>query len=106
MFRENTTLAQGLLIAVFSIIVVFLVLLIISYLIDLVALVVKKFFNKNKVNTNAPSKKSAQSDEEIVAVITAAIAAYTGNDNFEVKSVKESGNSSAWLGASKINLVN
>ena len=108
MFRENTTIANGIFIAIFSMIVVFLILLAISYLIDLIAFIVKKYF-KDSASSKKAQKNSSQgatSNDETVAVITAAIAAYTGRDDFEVKSVQETGKASSWGVSAKVNSVN
>lgn len=106
MFRENTTIAQGLIIAVFSMIVVFVILLIISFLIDLIAYLIKRFGSKN----TAPSKKAQASsaqksscEEEEVAAVVAAIAAYLGRDNFTVKSVENKSDNSSWKVSAQIN---
>lgn len=108
MFKANTTLADGLLIALFSMIVVFIILFAISYMIDLIALVVRKS-KKNQPSVGAQKKSSSKSSEsesdEVVAAITAAIASYTGRDDFEVKSVQETGKSS-WGISAKVNSVN
>ena len=75
---SSVSFGQGLFISIFSMIVVFLVLLIISYLIDLVALIIRK-----------SSKASEKDNDEISAVISGALREYIGHENFKIKSVKE-----------------
>ena len=95
---ENITIGQSLLITVFSMLVVFVVLLGISYLIDLL-----------RVTTNGEDKKKTQDvktekietkqeistqenldDEELVAVIAAAVAASMGVEipDINIKSIR------------------
>lgn len=78
MFSTGLSIAQGLLVSIFSIVVVFFILLMISFLIDLVALVLKKC-----------QKKSQSENDEVVAAITASITEYIGSDKFKIVSIKD-----------------
>lgn len=86
------TIGDSLIITVFSMVVVFLTLLIISYLIDGLRVATGKKDNTEKVKTQDPIKESdtvveepVKEDEEIVAVIAAAIAASEGVSIPQVK---------------------
>ena len=105
MFRENTTIAQGLIIAVFSMIVVFVILLVISYLIDLIAFLTKKSNAKKTVSNqcNQVALQNKTPDEEEAAAVVAAIAAYLGRDNFTVKTIENKSNNSSWNVSAQIN---
>ena len=105
MFGENLTLGQASIVALFSIAVVFLVLLAISYLINLIAMIVSSIQKPKE----APAAKSApapaaeepaatEDDSHLVAVITAAVAAYLGKDSssFVVKSITPLNTESDW----------
>lgn len=89
---EYITIGDGLVITLFSMVIVFITLLAISYLIDLLTILVnkgeeKKSLNKTEAKTVKEEivKESKESsveenidDEELVAVISAAIAASLG----------------------------
>lgn len=98
---EKITIGQSLLITIFSMVIVFLVLIAISYLIDLLRTTTNKDKKeaKNVDNISAPVEKAPQpvetkeeniGDEELVAVITAAIAASMGvaSPDINIKSIK------------------
>ncbi|MGI6157279.1 MAG: OadG family protein [Saccharofermentanales bacterium] len=83
----NITAWQAFLLSLFSIVIVFLVLLVISYLIDLVAVAAKRKANKREkdevANDQAPPPAPAVEDgvsAETVAIIAAALAAYADED--------------------------
>jgi sodium pump decarboxylase gamma subunit len=109
MFGEHLTVGEATLVAVFSITVVFLVLLAISYLIKLVAMVVNSM-NKPKAApaAAAPAKSApaaeaapapkAEDNSALVAAITAAVACYLGKEpgSFVVKSITPLNTESDW----------
>ena len=96
MYGNDVKLSEALFISVFAMVVVFLVLLIISYLIDITAF----FINakpKNKIvskveikNADVNDKISSKSGDDTIVVIAAAIAAYLGTsvDNVKIKSIR------------------
>ena len=101
MLGDSVTFGESLIVTVFSMAIVFLSLLIISYIIDALRAVATKD-NGVKVNENkAPaklvkeaivetSKDEEEDDEELVAVIAAAIAATMGVNvsDLNIKSIK------------------
>ena len=104
MFGENLTIGQATTVALFSIAVVFLVLLAISYLIVLVSKVVNR---KPKETTPVVTKAAPvaeapavekKDDTALVAAITAAVAAYLGKsaNSFVVKSITPLNTESDW----------
>lgn len=108
MFGEHLTVGEATLVAVFSITVVFLVLLLISYLIKLVAMIVNNM-NKPKAApaAAAPAKSApvaeapapkAEDNSALVAAITAAVACYLGKEpgSFVVKSITPLNTESDW----------
>lgn len=102
------TMGQSLMVTVFSIIIVFLTLLIISYLIKGLQSFSQKDKAEKTINDTKPIKteekqeiikKSNSDDEELVAVIAAAIAANMGVDisDVKIKSIKRvPQNTSVW----------
>ncbi len=87
MFGDKITLLDAGVITLFSMVVVFLSLLVISYLIDLMRVIFNKKDNKaveNKTIQQSPqpvvNAVVEEDDTELVAVITAAIAAMTGTN--------------------------
>ena len=85
MFGDKLSLLDSGVITIFSMVVVFISLLVISYLIDLMRVTVAKKDNKavdTKIIQQAPqpvvNTVVEEDDTELVAVITAAIAAMTG----------------------------
>lgn len=91
----NTTISSGLLISVFSMVVVFLILLIISYIVDLVKVLASR---KKETPEKAKKEKATSSvvkttaDDETAMAIAASIALYCGR-GIKVKSIKEVGTS-------------
>lgn len=96
MYGNSVKLSEALFISAFAMAVVFLVLLIISYLIDITAFfinakpknkaIVKTEAKTTEVNENVTTKKN----DDTVVVIAAAIAAYLGTsvDNVKIKSIR------------------
>lgn len=96
MYGNEVSLGQSLFISVFAMIVVFVVLLIISYLIDFTALCINGSKSKvaNKVTTEVKPKIDKSStkvdDSELVAVIAAVVASYLGTsvDNVKISKIR------------------
>lgn len=96
MFGESISIGEMMTITVFSMGVVFATLLVISFILDLFKVIfaekksqeVKKE-PQTQTMTAAPEPEKARTDEELVAVITAAIAAYigTGTDKLIVRRI-------------------
>lgn len=107
---ETITIGDSLIITIFSMAIVFLALIIISYLIDALRTVSNKDNNKqeNKVESNIEKetnleevldKDETMDDEELVAVIAAAIASSLGVEvpKVKIKSIKRvPQNAPAW----------
>lgn len=96
MYGNNVKLSEALFISAFAMAIVFLVLLIISYLIDVTAFFLKAK-PKNKVVAKTETKEeivnekvSDKSGDDTIVVIAAAIAAYLGTsvDNVRIKSIR------------------
>ncbi|MFA6690435.1 MAG: OadG family transporter subunit [Saccharofermentanales bacterium] len=97
---QNMSFMDGVVISLFSILIVFAVLLLISYLIDIVRLILYR--NKDKKDDSAPNDPSMESiaeeplpvpadkpDSRTAAIIAAAIAVFLGKDTrFVIKNVK------------------
>ncbi len=109
MYGDKVSIGEALFISVFAMIVVFVVLLIISYLIDVSAFFINAKKNKTQVENTGDSVKSVSnenkdqvihnSNDTLVAVIAAAIAAYVGTsvDNVKIKSIRRvNQNTSPW----------
>lgn len=109
MLGDKVTMGQSLMVTVFSMVIVFLALLIISYLIKGLQNFSQKDKKKSKetienidlVNSEKEVEKVEESlnDEELVAVIAAAVAASIGVDvsNVRIKSIKRvSQNTPIW----------
>lgn len=100
LYGDNLNIGESLFISAFSMIVVFFVLLIISYLIDITAVLInreKKQVIKAVSDAETQSKNELKNDE--VVVIAAAIAAYLGTstDNIIIKNIRRiSQSDSAW----------
>ena len=97
MFGAQITIGQAVTVCLFSLAVVFLVLLAISYLIDLIAWIVRKIEKKDTpkapaaVSAPAQSTAPAPRDDSVDAVlVAAAVAAYLGKntDEFVVRSIR------------------
>jgi len=106
---EKVTMGQSLMVTVFSMVIVFLTLLIISYLIKGLQSFSQKDRDEKTVENIEPIKTEEKQeiieeveysdDEELVAVIAAAIAANIGVDisNVKIKSIKRvPQNTSVW----------
>lgn len=105
MFGDQVTIPQATLVALFSITVVFLVLLSISYLIKIVAGIVNRNQKPKQQEVakaapvqEAPAEEEPEDDSHLVAVITAAVASYLGKDagSFVVKSITPLNTESDW----------
>ena len=95
MYGNSVKLTEALFISVFAMVVVFLVLLIISYLIDITAFFINGKKNRVVVKaetkvTKAVEKVDNKKSDDTVVVIAAAIAAYLGTsvDNVKIKSIR------------------
>ena len=96
MYGNEVGIDQALFISVFAMLVVFLVLLIISYLIDITAFFINGSKKKNTTAVKkepvvvATKKENAGSKDDTVAVIAAAIAAYLGTsvDNVRISKIR------------------
>lgn len=97
MYGDKVELGQALFISLFAMAVVFLVLLIISYLIDITAFFLKGNVKPKKADgavsptaTTAPVVKNVKGSGDTVAVIAAAIAAYMGTsvDNVRITKIR------------------
>ena len=92
--KGQVTLGSSIFILVFSMIVVFVVLLIISYMIDIMHFVIAKKVSakpKDSVSAVANDNKSSNLDDTaLVATIAAAIASYMGTtaNNIHIKSIR------------------
>jgi len=105
MYGDKVDIGQALFISLFAMAIVFLVLLVISYLIDITAFIIKGSAKPKKANgavsntaTSAPVKNKKGSDDTVVA-IAAAIAAYLGTsvDNVRITKIRRIPQSStAW----------
>ena len=105
MYGDKVDIGQALFISLFAMAIVFLVLLVISYLIDITAFIIKGSAKPKKANgavsntaTSAPVKNKKGSDDTLVA-IAAAIAAYLGTsvDNVRITKIRRIPQSStAW----------
>lgn len=97
MFGEHITMGEAVTVCLFSIVVVFLVLLSISYIIDITAWIVRKF-SKTPAAKAAPAAVAAASapvpakrdDTADAVLVAAAVAAYLGTstENFVVRSIR------------------
>lgn len=94
MYGEQVQISDAFFISFFSITVVFIVLLLISYMTDIVAFFVNKKSKATKVvesNTNIESKSNLSGvDTKVVTAITAAICMIDGKspNNIIIKSIK------------------
>ncbi len=114
---ENVMMAEAALVTIFSMAVVFFSLLAISYLIDLIRVMLgNSEKKKTPVQTAqapvaaapAPVAPTQEDDTELIAVITAAIAAMTGAkaNGLVVKNIKRiSDSDTAWSKTGKIELM-
>lgn len=112
-YGEKVNIGEALFISLFAMIVVFMVLLIISYLIDATAFFTKakpKKSLKVKVTETAPKKDDSKSDNcDLVAVIAGALASYLGTsvDNIKIKSIRRVNQTdSPWTKRGLLNQIN
>lgn len=106
MYGDKVDFGQALFISLFAMAVVFLVLLVISYLIDITALFLKKSAKSKKSNNvvsdatiASVSATSDKSRDDTIVVIAAAIAAYLGTsvDNVRITKIRRvTQNDTAW----------
>ncbi|NLV98504.1 MAG: OadG family protein [Synergistaceae bacterium] len=87
---QNLSMLDALWLSIFSIVVVFLVLLIISYMIDLVKILLYRKKNKKNddkpddnspISQEKPSEPADQPDSKTAAIIAAAVSAFLGKDS-------------------------
>lgn len=115
MYGDNITYAQALIVCVFSLIVVFVVLQSITYMIQIVAWLIKRSEKKTEMPAvpaaapapaPAPVPAPVAADSHIdVVLITAAVAAYLGEDSssFVVRSIRRVGTEeTAWSRAGRL----
>lgn len=94
MYGNEVSLNQAFFISVFAMIVVFLVLLIISYLIDITAFLINGSKKKKVVNVKSENEVIntgvKASSDDLVAIIAAAVAAYLGTtvDNIRISKIR------------------
>ena len=97
MYGDKVDIGQALFISLFAMAIVFLVLLVISYTIDITAFLLKGSSKLKKANgaasvtaTAAPVVKSAKGSDDVVVAIAAAIAAYIGTsvDNIRITKIR------------------
>lgn len=97
LYGDKVNIGEAVFISIFSMVVVFVVLLIISYMIDLVALFLKKSVKIKEVSKTeiTESIKDVTSDTSVVAAIAAAISSYMGVDphNIVIKKIRRIDNS-------------
>jgi len=115
MFGDKITLLDAGVITLFSMVVVFISLLVISYIIDLMRVIFNKKDKKtveNKTIQQSPqpvvNTVVEEDDTELVAVITAAIAAMTGTNTsgLVVRNIKRLPDSdTTWSKTGKIELM-
>ncbi|NLC39701.1 MAG: OadG family protein [Clostridiaceae bacterium] len=113
---QNLTMIDAVWLSIFSMVVVFLVLLIISYMIDLVKIILYRKKDKkndvkpddNKPANNSPLSRAEtpqaadQADGRTTAIIAAAVAAFLGKDSrFVIRKInRHQAPLSAWEAAS------
>lgn len=96
MYGDKVSISSAIFISIFAMAVVFVVLLIISYMIDITAFFINAKKSKNVVNTskNNEDKQVLETkttdDTALVAVIAAAVASYmnTNVDNIIIRKIR------------------
>lgn len=92
LYGDKVNIGEAVFISIFSMAVVFVVLLIISYMIDLVAVFLKKPVKAKAIakNETAETIKGVTNDASVVAAIAAAISSYMGVDphNLVIKKIR------------------
>ena len=115
MYGDIITMGQATIVCVFSLALVFIVLLAISYMIDLTAYIVRKGEKKQDPKVAAPAKAAAAPapaatvvDDTTNVVLAAAVAAYLGcsTDQIVVKSIRKIVNvETSWAQKSRMDSV-
>lgn len=90
MFGDHITTGQAVTVCLFSLAVVFIVLLAISYIIDLTAAILKKIGRTPVAPARTPAAQTARSDTADAVLVAASVAAYLGKytDEFVVRSIR------------------
>ncbi|MBQ2205093.1 MAG: OadG family protein [Lachnospiraceae bacterium] len=111
MFGNEVSIGDSLFISVFAMLVVFTVLVAISYLVDLTAFFINKKPTKKIVVETATSvdNQPNKSSDELVAIIAAAISSYLDKDTsqFRIKKIRRiPQNDSPWTKRGLLSLIN
>lgn len=85
LYGVKVSIGESIFISLFSMGVVFVVLLVISYMIDLVAAVINKGTKKSIKSVANDVKNEEKISDDLVVVIAAAIASYLGTDEKHLK---------------------
>ncbi len=107
MFGDEVSIVQALQISAVSILIVFLVLLAISYLIRLCAMFINKPEKKAEVKEEpaavkaAPAEEEVQDDSDKFILAAAAVAAYLGTDRFVIRSIRKANEEGSWAARSR-----
>lgn len=92
MYGNQITMGDAFTITIFSMLLVFAALIVISYFIDLVAMLVNKKKKPAETTVSVPVEESVPEtdDTELIAVLAAAVAATSGKslDSFIVRSAR------------------
>ena len=102
-FGNVLSVADTLFISFFSMLIVFLILLMISYVIDITAKFIKVKPVERGASDKARQSGSLSDNDEFVAVITASISAFNDGKDFKIRDIKE--NNSSWINSSRNNNV-
>ena len=114
MLGEHVTMNQTLVVTVFSMAIVFLSLLAISFILDIFKVTMSGKGKKNKEEIKPDTiikekpQETKENEEELVAVITAALAASLGKsvDGLIVKNIRRIPDSEpAWIKAGRLELM-
>lgn len=101
MYGDSVSITQALFISFFAMAVVFVVLLIISYLIDATAFCLNRSNKKSVSENKVPAMEiDANKKDDTVVVIAAAIASYMGTtvDNIRISKIRRiQQNTSPWI---------
>lgn len=112
MYGNDVHIGEAIFISLFAMAIVFIILLIISYLIDITAgIIAVRSGKKVKVSNENVVKKegSNTSDSSLVAVIAAAVASMMGTsvDNIRITKIKRvNQNNTAWTGRGLLDKMN
>lgn len=102
MYGNEVSIGSAIFISIFAMIIVFVVLLLISFMIDITAAILnigKKGNDKQVQNVSNKSESSKTDTTVDIAVIAAAVAAYLGTsvDNIKIKKIRRgNANMSLW----------